>query len=65
MATNPVAPHVLVDLTCPHCKKKNSVAIAPMSGASVAGRAEINCAYCQQSWEQVLPGPLMAGPFPK
>ncbi len=68
MATNPVAPHVLVDLTCPHCKKKNSVAITPMSGASGASdaaRAEIKCAYCKQPWEQVLPGAVMAGPFPK
>ncbi len=65
MATNPVAPHILVDLTCPHCTKKNSVAITPMSGASNASRAEIKCAYCKQPWEQAMPGPVMAGPFPK
>ena len=65
MATNPASSHVLVDLTCPYCKKKNSVAITAKSEASEAGLAEIKCAHCKQPWEQVLPGPLMAGPFPK
>jgi transcription elongation factor Elf1 len=63
MATNRVSPHILVNLTCPHCKRRNSVAIK--RGVSEDEQANIKCAYCQKSWEQVLPGPFMAGPFPK
>ena len=63
MATNPVSRHILVDLTCPYCKKENSVAIKrEVSGAE---QAAIRCAYCQKSLAHVLPGPFMAGPFPK
>ncbi len=63
MATNPARTHILIDLICPSRQKKKSEAITPLSRASVA--AEIKCAYCQQPWEQELPGPVMAGPFPK
>ncbi len=63
MATNPASPHILVHLTCPHCERENSVAIK--RGVSEVEHADIKCAYCQQSWEQELPGPFMAGPFPK
>jgi len=63
MATNPVSRHILVDLTCPYCKRKNSEAIK--RGVNHDEHADIRCAYCQKSWEQVLPGPFMAGPFPK
>jgi len=56
--------HALIELTCPYCNKKNSVAVKHgVDGDSE--HAEIECAYCKQSWEQVLPGPFMAGPFPK
>jgi len=65
MATNPALPHILIDLIYPNCQKKNSVAITPMAETSDAGLAEIKCAYCQQPWEQKLPGQVMAGPFPK
>jgi diguanylate cyclase (GGDEF)-like protein len=57
--------HVMVDLTCPHCQKRNSVAVDMLSGASKPGRRELQCAHCKQSWEPLLAGPLMAGPFPK
>jgi diguanylate cyclase (GGDEF)-like protein len=57
--------HVLVDLTCPHCRKKNSVAVDTHSGANDAAAREVICAHCKQSWEPVLSGPIMAGPFPK
>src|ERR1700747_3282758 len=53
MSTNPASPHILVDLTCPRCKRKNSVAIK--LGVSDVERVEIKCAYCKQSWEQELP----------
>ena len=65
MATTPAGPHILIDLTCPHCHKENSVAITPMAETSDAGFAEIKCPHCQQPWEQKLPGQVMAGPFPK
>jgi diguanylate cyclase (GGDEF)-like protein len=57
--------HVLVDLTCPHCRKKNSVAVDTHSGAHDAAAREVMCAHCRQSWKPVLSGPIMAGPFPK
>jgi diguanylate cyclase (GGDEF)-like protein len=56
---------VLVDLTCPHCRKKNSVALDTHSGANNAAAREVQCAHCKQAWEPVLSGPIMAGPFPK
>jgi diguanylate cyclase (GGDEF)-like protein len=57
--------HVLVDLTCPHCHKQNSVAVDTHSGASSAAAREAKCAHCKQTWEPMLSGPIMAGPFPK
>src|SRR6266403_2044643 len=57
--------HVLVDLTCPHCRKKNSVALDTHSGANNAAAREVQCAHCKQAWEPVLSGPIMAGPIPK
>jgi diguanylate cyclase (GGDEF)-like protein len=57
--------HVLVDLTCPHCRKKNSVALDTRSGANDAAAREVQCAHCKQTWQPVLSGPIKAGPFPK
>jgi len=57
--------HVLVDLTCPHCHKQNSVAVDTHSGTSSAATREAKCAHCKRTWEPMLSGPIMAGPFPK
>jgi diguanylate cyclase (GGDEF)-like protein len=57
--------HVLVDLRCPHCHKQNSVAVDTHSGTSSAAAREAKCAHCKQTWEPMLSGPIMAGPFPK
>src|SRR6202521_788574 len=57
--------HVLVDLTCPHCHKRNSVALDTHSGANDSAAREVQCAHCKQAWEPVLSGPIMSGPFPK
>lgn len=65
--------HALVDLTCPHCQKINAFAVIhdaePSPGASrkpTQVRHEVVvCAHCKESWEPVIPGPIMAGPFPK
>ena len=61
----PAPLHVLVDLTCPRCHKKNSVALDTHSGANEAAARELQCAHCKQAWEPVLSGPIVAGPFPK
>ncbi len=65
METEPAPLNVLIDLTCPHCHKRNSVAVDTHSGASNAAAREVQCAHCKQAWEPVLSGPIMAGPFPK
>src|SRR5437660_2212072 len=57
--------HVLVDLTCPHCQKKNSFAVIQDSESNRALREEVLCAQCKEPWEPVIPGPILAGPFPK
>src|SRR5882672_9751688 len=57
--------HVLVDLSCPYCRKKNSVALNTHSSAKEAAAREVQCAHCKRAWEPVLSGPIMAGPFPK
>jgi diguanylate cyclase (GGDEF)-like protein len=67
---SPLAPeapplHVLVDFTCPHCGKKNSFAILQTSGERNASRREVPCAHCKETWEPLIPGPVLAGPFPK
>lgn len=62
---NQVPLHVLVDLTCPHCQKKNSFAVIQESGPNQALRKEVLCAHCKKTWDPVVPGPIMAGPFPK
>ena len=63
----PEAPplQVLVDFTCPHCGKKNSFAILQTSGERNASRREVHCAHCKESWEPLIAGPVVAGPFPK
>ena len=62
---NKVPLHVLVDLTCPHCQKKNSFAVIQEGGPNQALRKEVLCAHCKKTWDPVVPGPIMAGPFPK
>ncbi len=63
--TQPASLNVLVDLTCPHCHKKSSVALDTHSGTSNAAAREVKCAHCKEAWSPVLSGPIMAGPFPK
>jgi diguanylate cyclase (GGDEF)-like protein len=63
--TEPAPLRVLVDLTCPHCHRQNSIAMDTHSGTSNAAPREVLCAHCKQPWEPVLSGPIMAGPFPK
>src|SRR5256886_2697412 len=63
--TQPASLNVLVDLTCPRCHKKNSVALDTRSGTNEAAAREVQCAHCKQAWEPVLSGPIVAGPFPK
>jgi diguanylate cyclase (GGDEF)-like protein len=65
MDSEPPPLHILVDLTCPRCHKRNSIAVDTHSGTSDAARREVQCAHCKQSWEPLLSGPIMAGPFPK
>src|SRR6266853_103002 len=60
--TESAALHVLVDLTCPRCHKKNSVALDTHSGANEAAAREVQCAHCKQAWEPILSGPIVAGP---
>lgn len=61
----PASLNVLIDLTCPHCHKKNSVALDTHSGTSNAAAREVQCGHCKRTWQPVLSGPIMAGPFPK
>lgn len=56
---------VLLDLTCPHCQKKNSFAVIQEGGPNQALREEVLCAHCKKAWDPVVPGPILAGPFPK
>jgi transcription elongation factor Elf1 len=65
MAIAPVPSHVLIELTCPHCRKKNSVTIVQDPVADYVGKSKVKCAYCGKSWDASLPRPIMAGPFPK
>jgi diguanylate cyclase (GGDEF)-like protein/predicted Zn finger-like uncharacterized protein len=65
METKRAPLHVLVDVTCPHCNKKNSVAVDAHSETYNGGRQEVRCAHCKRAWEPALSGPIMAGPFPK
>jgi diguanylate cyclase (GGDEF)-like protein len=57
--------HVLVDLTCPLCNRKNSVALDANAASAESGVRQVQCAYCKQSWEAALSGAIVAGPFPK
>jgi two-component system cell cycle response regulator len=65
LRTKPAPLHVLVDVTCPHCGKKNSVAVDAHSEGYDGSRQEVQCAHCKRAWEPALSGPIMAGPFPK
>ena len=65
LETKPAPLRVMVDLTCPHCQKMNSFAIIQNSGAGNTSRNEVRCAHCKEAWAPLMPGPIMAGPFPK
>jgi len=65
LETKPAPLRVMVDLTCPHCQKMNSFAIIQNSGAGNTSRNEVQCAHCKEAWAPLMPGPIMAGPFPK
>lgn len=57
--------HALVDLACPHCQRTNAFAVIHNAGPSQARHETVLCAHCKKSWEPSIPGPIMAGPFPK
>lgn len=57
--------HALVDLTCPHCRKRNAFAVIHDDAPGKTTHEKVLCAHCKKSWEPVIPGPVMAGPFPK
>src|SRR6202521_1001825 len=65
MGTKLTPLHVMVDVICPYCDKKNSFAVIQDSGPSDSGHPQVQCAHCKNAWEPLLPGPIMAGPFPK
>ena len=52
-----------VELTCPHCQKRNTVSIVddPLETSSVI--ADIECARCRKRWDAAVPGAVIAGPF--
>lgn len=60
-----LALHVLIDLTCPHCQRMNAFAVIRDAGPNQALHEIVLCAHCKKSWKPVIPGPVMAGPFPK
>jgi len=64
MGTIPTQHHLL-DLICPHCQKKNLIAVVPAQVASSYCERAVECAHCKKVWKPSLPGPVMAGPFPK
>lgn len=57
--------HVLVDVTCPHCRKRNSLAVDTHPDAREVDRREVQCAHCKKGWKPAVSGPIVAGPFPK
>jgi diguanylate cyclase (GGDEF)-like protein len=57
--------NMLVDLTCPLCNKMNSIALDPASASEQSGPHQVQCSHCKQSWQAVLSGRIVAGPFPK
>ncbi len=63
MGTIPKQHHIF--LTCPHCQRNNLLAVAPTQGASSYVECAVECAHCKKVWKPSLPGPVMAGPFPK
>ncbi len=65
MGTIPTQRHILLDLICPHCQKKNLLAVVLAHGASSHVERAVECAHCKKVWKPSLPGPVMAGPFPK
>jgi diguanylate cyclase (GGDEF)-like protein len=57
--------HVMVDVTCTHCSKKSSVAVTPDVVGCEAVARQVRCAHCNKSWDPLLSGAILAGPFPK
>ena len=64
MGSIPKPRHHPVVLTCPHCHKQNSIEVVHQAGVYPLKKFAVKCAYCGKPWEQELPGPVLAGPFP-
>jgi hypothetical protein len=61
MAIAPEQQHILVDLTCPHCRKMSLLAVVPAPEAT----SYVERAHCKKTWEASIPGTVVVGPFPK
>jgi transcription elongation factor Elf1 len=51
MGTTPTPAHVLTEVTCPHCQKKNLVAVVKPPAVTSYNTSEVLCAYCGKAWE--------------
>src|SRR6266581_309630 len=51
MGTTLTPLHVMVDVICPYCDKKNSFAVTQDSGPSDSGHPQVQCAHCKKAWE--------------
>lgn len=49
---------------CPHCQKNQVVLVSrEPPGLGQLGHHSITCVYCEKPWAQLLPGPIVGGPF--
>jgi hypothetical protein len=46
-------------------QRMNLLAVVPAPGATSYVESAVECAHCKRIWEPSLPGPVIAGPFPK
>lgn len=65
MSTQSEAPLQLLTLSCPSCKNKNVIKVERVIEFAQIKQTPLACVHCGKSWNQVLPGPLIAGPFRK
>src|SRR5258708_30625327 len=63
MGTIPTQHHLL-DLICPHCQKKNLLAVVPAQGTSIYSERAVECAHARKSGSRHFLGQLWPDLFP-
>jgi hypothetical protein len=56
--------YVVMTVECQHCKTKQKVHVAALTGFAQMGSQMIPCIKCEKDFEVMVPDKIVRGPFP-